>query len=210
MEAYFNQFHSSHVYLKITDHDVGAVSASTFIELRAKYHMPLQVMVSSDAEKVIGLLLCSGFVLKRRCYEMDVGPSDLLSPLPKTTERLHIAAKGSPAYASCAAMLYAYYQDAHAAVNPLTATPEAFVEKLPDTALYTDTAAAFVEGNEIAYLCASSRDAFPAFAAALLSHMFAGHDRLVFEADDTDWAATELRGMFRPGAETTFTTYVMP
>ncbi|MBR0421406.1 MAG: hypothetical protein IJI85_02345 [Clostridia bacterium] len=110
-------------------------------------------------------------------------------------------------------MLYHYYQDTHAAVNPLTASLPEFMEALPDEVLYDDpsdrpTSAAFIEGNEIAYLCSHDRTGFPAFARSMLADLFDRYAQIAFEADDTDWAATAVKDMFLIKIDRSFDTYV--
>ena len=210
MEIYHNTFHSGHLYLRIDEGEAETIAPSRFDALLHEYGQPLQVMIPSTASKLVSLLLKAGFVLKRRCYEMDVISSDLCAPLPECPERLCQAQRGTSAYDACAVMLYRYYRDTHAPVNPLTASLSAFVEMLPDTAVYTHSmgAAAFIEGNEIAYLCSISKAEFPGFARSLLAYMLDRHNSIVFEADDTDWAAMQLRAMFSTSDMTSFDTYV--
>lgn len=215
MEIYRNTFHSDHLYLKIEDHEAAFLQSDAFEELIEKHRMPLQVMVPSDAESIIGLLERSGFRLKRKCYEMDVCAADLVMPYSTDCAALSEARRGTPDYAECAGLMYAYYADTHRQINPLTAAPADFDELLPDTVLYSRTdrqieSAAFIEGNEIAYLFSYAKDRFSRFADSLLACMFARYDRIVFEADDCDWAATRFKEMFsyRPGSS--YDTYIKP
>ena len=213
METYCNLFHNSYLYLRIDKAEIDSLSPSVFEELSRKHNMPLQVMVPSDATRIVALLQKANFQLKRKCYEMEVGPSDLLSALPRHAQPLFVSHKGSPAFSACAALMYRYYQDTHAAVNPLTASPGEFFEMLPTTALYAGAAsdplsAAFLEENEIAYLCSRDPDDFSEFAQSLLRYMFEQYVTIIFEADDTDRAAMELKNLFVARDEPTFDTYV--
>lgn len=213
MKTYRNSFHNSYLYLRIDEVESNSLSPVFFEDLSRKHNMPLQVMVPSDARRIVALLLKAGFQLKRKCYEMNVGPSDLLSALSENIPPLFISQKGFSAFAACAELMYRYYQDTHASVNPLTASLSEFVQVLPPTVLYAGvvskpSSAAFIEENEIAYLCSRDPDGFSDFAQSLLRCMFEQHDTITFEADDTDWAAMALKALFAARSEPTFDTYI--
>ena len=213
LETYRNPFHANHLYLRLTEEEADALSPACFAELFEKHGLPLQVMVFSDAKRTISLLQRSGFELKRRCYELQVSSSDLLVHVSKGIPPLSFTKKDSSAYFACAELLYHYYQDTHAAVNPLTASLPEFMEALPDEVLYDDpsdrpTSAAFIEGNEIAYLCSHDRTGFPAFARSMLADLFDRYAQIAFEADDTDWAVTTVKDMFFIKIDRSFDTYV--
>ena len=215
MEIYLNPYHGNHLYLKIEDHEVPRLQSAVFEELIEKHHKPLQVMVPSDAEQLIGILEQSGFRLRRKCYEMDVCPADLIGRHSVDFTELSEAWRGTPDWAECAEMMYAYYAETHAPINPLTAARAQFDEVLPDTVLYMTTdgridSAAFIEDNEICYLFSNTRDNFCYFADLLLSCMFSRFDRIVFEADDADWAAARLKEMFFVLPGTSYDTYIKP
>ena len=172
-------------------------------------------MVPSDAEQLIGILERSGFRLRRKCYEMDVCQADRISRHSTDFSALREARRGTPDWAKCAEMMYAYYAETHRPINPLTAARQDFDELLPDTVLYIATddridAGAFIEGNEIAYLFPNTKDSFYCFADLLLSYMFSKFDRIIFEADDSDRAATELKEMFSVSPGTSYDTYIKP
>ena len=213
MDVYTNQFHSGHLYLRIEEQEAKSLLPSRFDALIDEHRKPLQAMVPSDATETVRLLREAGFVLKRRCYELDVLSSDLRVPLPARPQRITAKEKGTPMYAVCAAGLYAHYSKTHLSVNPLTASLQAFTKMLPDTAVYLATngsvdAAAFVEDNEIAYLWVRDDHVFQAFAESLLSTLFSHHDRVLFEADDTDPVAMRLKGMFSETSGPSYDTYV--
>lgn len=215
LKTYLNQYHNNHLYIKIEDHEISHLQSTVFEELIEKHHRPLQVMVPSDAEQLIGILEQSGFRLRRKCYEMDVCAADLISHHSIDFTALSEARKGTPDWAECAEMMYAYYAETHKQINPLTATRADFDEILPDTVLYITTddpidAAAFIEGNEIVYLFSHTKDSFFYFADLLLSYMFSKYDRIIFEADDSDWAATGLKEMFFVLPMTSYNTYIKP
>lgn len=213
MKIYCKKFHSGHLYLDIADREIDTIRPTLFEALIHRFGKPLQVSASSDRLQLAGLLRRSGFALKRRCYEMSVLPSDLVAPLPPERQGPSMAGVGTAAYDACAEKMYQYYRDTHAPVNPLTCTREAFYDVLPKTVAYAGVggaidAAAFIEENEIAYLCASDADGLMAFARSLISDLFGRYGHIVFEADDTDWAAMQLKALFVSKDTGSFDTYV--
>lgn len=213
MKMYYKKFHSGHLYLDIEDCEIDTIRPSLFEELMDRSGKPLQVSVSSSRAQLVGLLKQSGFELKRRCYDMHVLTSDLVVPLPAKPQSLPMAHIGTAAYDSCVEKMYQYYRDTHSTVNPLTCTQEEFSEILPQTAAYSKfknkiDSAAFIEENEIAYLCSSSESGFLEFARSLISDLFDRYDSIVFEADDTDWAAMRLKAFFAQKDDVSFDTYV--
>ena len=58
------------------------------------------------------------------------------------------------------------------------------------------------------YICSRDPSGFVEFAQSLLRYMFGQHDTIIFEADDTDWAAMEVIKLFAARNEATFDTYV--
>ena len=181
MKTYENLFHRGHLYIEIEDEDLYDGIVQKIEDLFQENKRPLQTSVSLDEIECIRLLLESGFLLKRKCYEMDVCQSDLLLPIEKNPSELPKAEKGSETYAACAEMMFRYYAVTHASVNPLTASFEEFMDILPSSAVYAETncvirAVAFIEKNEIAYLAFDSPQDLPSFLASLLVRMFAKYD----------------------------------
>lgn len=213
MKVYRNKYHNNHIYLSIEDSEVPHLYSAMFEELIEKHREPLQIMVSSDAEQLIGILEQSGFQLKRKCYEMDVCIANLAMPRVTDFTVLSEARRGSLVYAEIAEMMYAYYADTHVAINPLTATLEEFDEMLPNIVLYSKTSnkvdsAAFIDDNEIAYVFSYTKEHFFHFAGCLLAYMFSKFDRIVFESDDSDWCATMLKEMFSVSPELSYDMYI--
>ena len=213
MKTYENPFHRGHLYIEIEDEDLYDGIVQKIEDLFQENKRPLQTSLSSDESECIRLLLESGFLLKRKCYEMNACRSDLLLPLEKNQSELFTAEKGSETYAACAEMMFGYYAVTHASVNPLTASLEEFTNILPSSAVYTETngvirAVAFIEKNEIAYLASDSPKDLPSFLEALLARMFAKYDRIIFETDDVDPAAMSLMNMFSKRPAVSFDTYI--
>ena len=68
---------------------------------------------------------------------------------------------------------------------------------------------AFVEENEIAYVCTADIRAFAAFAAAVAAELFKEYETICFEADDCDEAAMALKALFASGELSETDTYVL-
>lgn len=213
MKTYENPFHLGHLYFAMENGDTEDAILQQINDLLREEKRPLQTAVSSDDSEHICLLTKMGFLLKRKCYEMDVCRSDLRVHLEKNPCELLAAEKGSEAYSMCAAMMFRHYARTHAAVNPLTASFKEFSSILPVQALYIETdgvirAVAFIERNEIAYIASDSPKDLPSFFETLLARMFAKYDRIFFEADDVDSTATALMNMFSNRPSVSFDTYI--
>ena len=188
MTVYNNPFHSGHVYLRIGEHEASGIRPPQFEKLLAEYRKPLQAMVSSNDLETVELLVKSGFILKRRCFECSFSASDLLFPPGAEAKPLTETARGSRDYPECSKLMYAYYRDTHEPVNPVTASESDF--------------------REIAYVCSRALDRFSDFARSLLAYLFSRYETVSFEADDTDPAATMLRNMFSSANAASWDTYV--
>lgn len=213
MKTYENPFHRGHLYFVMEDEDTEEEIIQNINDLLLEDEKPLQTAVFSDDSEHIRLLTKMGFLLKRKCYEMDVCRSDLLLPLEKNQSEFLKAEKGSETYAACAEMMFRYYAVTHASVNPLTASLEEFTNILPSSAVYTETngvigALAFIEKNEIAYLASDSPEDLPSFFEALLARMFEKYARIFFEADNVDPTAMTLMNMFSKKPLVSFDTYI--
>lgn len=81
--------------------------------------------------------------------------------------------------------MYAYYVATHEKINPWTSNYEAFCKKLPETAYYAESvseiiACAFVEGNEIVYICSRDREHFKEFARCLVTFILSQYKNRMF------------------------------
>ena len=208
-----NPFHSQNAYLKLELHEFKPELAhDLFAWFRMELGRPLQVMLSSQEEKMTKLLRSGGFELRRRCYEVEGGIPDLKESVNEAMP-LREAEPGDKAYDLCCNLLYRYYQTTHEAISPLTVSEREFRVGLPRHVFYQGNEssiyhAAFVEGNEIAYLCTEWVDDFPQFGCSLLGCMLRGSDTVFFESDDCDQAAMMLRTMFQNPGEESFDTYI--
>ena len=66
----------------------------------------------------------------------------------------------------------------------------------------------FTENNEIAYVCWLNRQSYEPFIHAVLNEIFSKFDKIFFEADDTDWAASILLNQFKFNKNESFNTYI--
>ena len=210
METYINKYHAGHIYLRMDSDAV--MTEEQLNQILVDVDKPIQVNVDAEWEKANASLKALGFQLVRVCSCMKVGKGDLNCSLSRVTSILETSI-GKAEYDGCVKMLYQHYKDTHESVNPLTATLDEFKEILPAKAIFYMTentlqAAAFIEENEIAYLCGRDKDCLAELLPELVAYMFEQYDTLEFEADDTDWAATYLRGMFCGGEVSVYNTYV--
>lgn len=213
VQLYDNPCHLRNCYLKLDmkclDKSIGA---ELFKQLKDIANRPLQVMVDSTDEATIAFLTAGGFVCKRRCYEVDAGADAYIGG--KANVQLFYTYVGDAAYAQCCRMMFDYYVQTHRDVNPWTADYETFCQSMPTDAVFAKqdceiAALAFVEGNEIAYVCGVDRKSFTDFARCLVTAMFEHHEAICFECDDCDWAAMTLKSMFGNQDETSFDTYIL-
>ena len=212
-----NPYHNQHCYL-----DLGlepfdpAIAKELFSLLLKELGRPLQVMVYSWEDRH-DFLAAGGFARRRRCYELEVSPSDLIAPLHASAE-LHTAVKDSPMYATCCELLYAHYCETHAPVSPLTVDADTFCTNLPETVMCCIADGkpihyAFVErdedGYEIAYVGTTEPSAFLDFAQALVHALFQHCETLSMECDDCDPAAMGIKSLFRTSSDESYDTYIL-
>ena len=110
--------------------------------------------------------------------------------------------------------MYHHYVNTHKEINPWTADYTAFRAELPEVAVYARSgnsimSVAYIEDNEIAYVCSLSEQYFLIFAKALMQTMFMKHDNIFFECDNCDWVAMTLRSLFINQDESSFCTYIL-
>ena len=212
-----NPYHNQHCYLNLgmTQFDP-AIAQELFSLLRKELGRPLQVMCYSW-NGMHDFLTAGGFRRRRRCYELEVTADHLIAPLHASTE-LYTAVKGSPMYAACCELLYDYYCETHAPVNPLTAPKDAFCADLPETVLChlavgKPIHCAFIEPDEpeceIAYAATADISSFYSFAQTLVHALFQKFATLTTECDDTDPAAMILKSMFRTSSDDSYDTYIL-
>ncbi len=213
IEMYSNSFHKQNQYLHLHLSEYGtAWAVPLFSDIQKTVMKPLQVMVSSTDAEQVNFLLAGGFVCKRKCYEMDVTAKELI--LRSEVTPINAAKKGVPEYDMCCRLLFDYYKQTHAEVNPLTADYIEFCECLPEKVLYQSCLGntmhfAFVEENEIAYIGSTDVDSIQSFAESLVEILFSDYETICFECDNGDAAAMLLKGLFNTEISESFDTYIL-
>lgn len=212
-----NPYHNTHHYLNLGLEQYDRVIAKElFSLLHNELEQPLQVMLYSTPE-MHNFLTAGGFVRRRRCYELEVSPSDL-AVISTPSVKLNTAQKGSALYNTCCGLLYAYYSRVHDAVNPLTASLDTFCSALPKTVLCSmaedkPTHYAFVEpyeaGCEIAYMGTTDISSFSGFAQTLVREIFQKYSSLTAECDDGDPAAMQFMELFTAFCDESYDTYIL-
>jgi len=212
LRLYDNPHHMRNCYVKLELDELNTeISAELFQELRKIAGRPLQFMVDSDDAELIAFLLAGGFVCRRKCNEVEADIKDYIGgQADAPLEHFRI---GEPNYEKACRMLFAHYAETHKAVNPWTEDYETFCDALPEDVIYSKQGAeivsvAFVEENEIAYVCGVDKNSFAEFARSLVCAMLENHKTIFFESDDCDWAAMLLRSLFKNQEDTSYDTYV--
>lgn len=208
-----NPYHNGHFYLKLQlqQYDTG-VAKELFDLISKKLDKPLQIMILSEEKDVISFIQKAGFNCKRKCYEVDASVQDYIGK--KTKEMLSFALVGDALYERCCEIIFDRYISTHKGINPWTGTKEEFFTLLPKTVFYemdneTIRNLAFVEDNEIAYVYGEDKNKFVSFMQKLIIEMFEQNETIVFEADDCDEYAMELKRLFRNQTEGSFDTYIL-
>lgn len=207
-----NPYHGRNCYVKLEMEQFDAgIAKGLFCALRRTAGRPLQMTVDFADTLLADFLTAGGFVCRRKCYEMDVCAENYIGP--ESTVRPEHTRQGTPDYDVCARLLYEYYTETHRGVNPWTAGFDTFIRCLPADVYCEKTDGrivnmAFVEENEIAYVCSLDPPGFSVFASGLTALLFESYARISFEADDCDWAATALRAMFTDEEPAGVGTYI--
>ena len=209
METFTNDFHKNHTYIKIND--IERVKLDD-LEVLVK-DRPIQIGVYSNQNNLIDFLKKAGFILKRKCYEVEVTREDLKNSLGTPRLETKLTSKGELAYEKAAALVFEYYKKTHEPVSPLTVGLEKFKEILPEKVFYYEKEgqvlmAAFLEDEEIAYLAGFENNLAEDFINDLLIYLFQYYEEIFFEADTTDPLATRLRDKFFVKSDVSYDTYI--
>lgn len=184
IHSYQNPYHQTNIYLRLdlADYDC-TIAEQLFQSLQTSLEgKPLQVMLSSAEQEKIHFLTAAGFVCKRKCYEFEVTKQDYLSQTG--TSNLITARKGTAPYQIACQQIFDHYQTVHQDINPWTASQEKFEKGLPDL-VYTDSENwAFIDTDEIAYVCEKDEQSFGSFIQAVICQLFEQYEQISFEADD--------------------------
>ena len=209
METFTNKFHNKHIYIKIND-----ISKVKMADLEAlSEERSLQIGVYSNKLALIDFIKKADFILKRKCYEVEVTREDLKNPLEPTKSKGKLTKKGEKPFEKASDLVFEYYKKTHKDVSPLTVGFEEFKEILPEKAFYYEKEgqilmAAFLENEEIAYLAGFEENLADEFINDLLIYLFKNHQEIFFESDNTDTLATRLRNKFQSKSDLTFDTYI--
>ncbi|HEL2201255.1 TPA: GNAT family acetyltransferase [Streptococcus suis] len=209
IHTYSNPYHQANTYLRLdlVDYD-WTIAEQLFQSLQTSLGgKPLQVMLSSAEQERSHFLTAAGFVCKRKCYEFEVSKQDYLSQTG--TSNLSIVRKGTATYQIACQQIFDHYQTVHQDINPWTASQEDFEKDLPDL-VYTDSEnCAFVENNEIAYVCGKDEQSFGSFIQAVICQLFEQYEQISFEADDCDSIAMRLANQFQFSDKPSWDTYIL-
>ncbi|MFI3100769.1 GNAT family acetyltransferase [Streptococcus suis] len=209
IHSYQNPYHQTNIYLRLdlVDFDC-TIAEQLFQSLQTSLGgKPLQVMLSSAEQERIHFLTAAGFVCKRKCYEFEVTKQDYLGQADTTN--LITARKGTAPYQIACQQIFDHYQTVHQDINPWTTSQEEFEKDLPDR-VYTDSEnCAFVENNEIAYVCGKDEQSFDSFIQAVICQLFEQYEQISFEADDCDPIAMCLADQFQQPNKPSWDTYIL-
>ncbi|WP_105210095.1 GNAT family acetyltransferase [Streptococcus suis] len=209
IHTYSNPYHQVNIYLRLDLVDYDWTIAEQLFQSLQTYlgGKTLQVMLSSAEQERIHFLTAAGFVCKRKCYEFEVTKQDFLSQTGTTN--LNIVRKGTAPYQIACQQIFDHYQTVHQDINPWTASQEEFEKGLPDL-VYTDSAnCAFVENNEIAYVCGKDEQSFGSFIQTVICQLFEQYEQISFEADDCDTIAMRLANQFQFLDKPSWDTYIL-
>ncbi|NLM05830.1 MAG: hypothetical protein GX219_02765 [Tissierellia bacterium] len=213
IEYYHNQFHNKNCYLilKLEEYNKN-FAKELFRAFKELIGEPLQVMVESSEKEIIDFIIAGKFLLKRRCYELNVRKKDLNGPLEANAslKRFYI---DSDEYNESLNLLYKQYELEHEKINPLTVDIKEFSKILPGKVICLIENGsvkdyAFIEENEIAYIGSIEVKEIDFFLSSLIDGLFKKFDNIVFESDDCSPAGMALMSMFKHNEET-YNTYVL-
>ncbi|HFI0215213.1 TPA: GNAT family acetyltransferase [Streptococcus suis] len=209
IHTYSNPYHQVNTYLRLdlADYDC-TIAKQLFQSLQTSLGgKTLQVMLSSAEQEKIHFLTAAGFVCKRKCYEFEVTKQDYLSQT--VTSNLGIVRKGTAPYQIACQQIFDHYQTVHQDINPWTASQEEFEKDLPDL-VYTDSEnCAFIDTDEIAYVCGKDEQTFDFFIQTVICQLFEQYEQISFEADDCDPIAMCLADQFQQPNKPSWDTYIL-
>ncbi len=209
IHTYSNPYHQVNTYLRLDLVDFDCkIAKQLFQSLQTSLGgKPLQVMLPSAEQEKIHFLTAAGFVCKRKCYEFEVTKQDYLGQT--ITTDLITAPKGTATYQIACQQIFDNYQAVHQDINPWTASQESFEKDLPDL-VYTDSENwAFIENNEIAYVCGKDEQSFDSFIQAVICQLFEQYEQINFEADNCDPIAMRLADQFQFSDKPSWDTYIL-
>lgn len=203
--AWKNYFHKKNTYIQpyFLKEETGAKILFAF--MKDYFKSPLQCMLPSG-DKRVPILKRGGFKLARRCFDREFTKADLKSKITGKKENIAEYVPTNKEYNDVCKFLYETYAKNHERINPLTAGLDAFCADLPQTVYCAKNGFAFIEENEICYVGGSGD--LKNFFASVLDKIFSEYQSVVFEADDVDKAAMQLKDMFNDNCGDSFDTYI--
>jgi len=213
INTYKNSFHNKNCYLQLNlqKYDLLIVK-ELFSKLMKIIQCPMQIMMSSEEVEKIVFLERGGFFCKRKCYEVEVQRGDYIKNRHQKIDA-NFCKRGCREYEKACELLYGYYAKSHESISPLTVDISTFSKKLPELVYYEErddeiVNAAFVEEEEIAYVCTRDAERFEDFIKNIVELLFMENEGLFFECDDCDWAAMKLLSLFDIKVEESYNTYI--
>ena len=213
IQTYSNLFHNQNCYLKLELHNFDLkIAKELFTELMQKILQPMQIMIASDESRVIAFLEKGGFVCKRKCYDVEMRIEDYIGD-NFASNTIQWCENNSVEYKKVCELMYVYYAQTHENISPLTVDFQTFLTMLPTKAIYEQIEneiihAAFIEENEIAYVCTKDKVGFVPFMNAAVRQLFTEYESITFECDDCDWATMELLSLFDVEVNESYNTYI--
>ncbi len=212
LQLYENPCHQKNCYVRLKMNSFDPqISAVLFDRLKKIAKRPLQVMAHSDNTALTDFLRAGGFQCRRKCYEIEAAAKDYIGG--NADVQLLDSCRGKKDYENSCRMMLEYYVKTHKAVNPWTADFDMFCTKMPGEVICAKAGGqiaslAFVEGNEIAYLCGANPQHFVRFAHSLVKWMLEQYETVCLECDDCDWAAMIVRSLFQNQSAKSLDTYI--
>lgn len=207
-----NPLHNANYYLDVNFEGINVENAKeVFEEFSKDLDKPLQILLSSKETEKIAILNAAGFTCKRKCYEVEAKLHDYNGG--NGEGEVQWSRVGEVVYEQCCERMLERYISTHKAINPWSGSKEDFCAELPECVAYfhmdeKPTSFVFVEEEEIAYVCGENAQEFSAFAKVMIAEMFDKYESIIFEADDCDEFAMELKSMFANQDEESFDTYI--
>ena len=208
-----NKYHSECVYLDFELNQYNKKDSEIlFQQIIIEIKKPLQVMISSVESQIINFIKEAGFLCKRKCFEVEATKQDYIGPTYDLYP-LHICYKGSDEYDKSCNILFKHYKKTHNLISPLTCDYKSFIKILPEKVYFTKKNqkiidVAFVEDNEIAYVCSNDKGEVKYFLSRLIDTLFKTYENIFFESDDCDEAAMGLYNLFKHKDTVSYDTYI--
>lgn len=208
LSMYKNYFHRRNTYIQpfFLKKEINAKPIFSF--LKHYFTSPLQCMLKNSDPRA-QILQNGGFHLVRRCFEREFTQAELKNAITEN-KNIEVYNRSYKEYIAVCKLLYETYVRNHENINPLAVGFEEFTADLPQTVYCAkdgpDKGFAFTEENEICYVGGNGN--LKKFFEGVLNAIFSEYQSVVFEADDIDIAAMELKNLFNDACVDSFDTYI--